>query len=206
MSDSVTHLIGRARTGDEDAAQKLWELYSRRLAALARKGLEPGERRIANEEDIANMALATFFRRAKDGNFSRLNDRTDLWRLLAQITSNKLAHHRAYLQAKKRGGGKVRGESALEKPGDAPHLSGERPVPIILDGDGEDARAELAVENEECRRLLDLLPDDTYRLVALRRMEGVTLEEIAAELDCHRSTVERRINRIHRIWSKELPL
>jgi ECF sigma factor len=58
-----------AREGDKDAIQRLWDLYSQRLAELARKGLKPGERRIADEEDIANMALATFFRRVKDGNF-----------------------------------------------------------------------------------------------------------------------------------------
>src|SRR5258708_4220684 len=119
MSDSVTHLIGRARTGDEDAAQKLWELYSQRLAGLARKRLQPGERRIADEEDIANIALATFFRRAKKGEYAHLNDRIDLWQLLAKITRNKVSHHRDYLRAEKRGGGKVRGESALEKPGES---------------------------------------------------------------------------------------
>src|SRR5689334_15784627 len=58
MSDSVTHLIGRARAGDEGAAQKLCDLYFERLAGLARKQLPRGERRVADEEDIANIALA----------------------------------------------------------------------------------------------------------------------------------------------------
>ena len=123
---------------------------------------------------------------------------------MAQITSNKLAHYQAYLRAKKRGGGHVRGESALEKPGEpAAHLSAEHPVPIILDGEGEEA-SEFDVESEEFRRLLDLLPDDTYRFVALRRLEGIDSIAIGKEIGCHYSTVQRKLNRIYRIWSKEL--
>ena len=199
MSESVTQLIARARTGAKDAVQKLYELYFERLAGLARKHLAPGERRVADEEDIANIALKSFFRRAQAGEYSRLNDQTDLENLLKKITKNKLSHYRDYLRAKKRGGGNVRGESALEKPGElAAHLSAERRVPIILDGEGEET-SEFDVESEEFHRLLDLLPDDTYRLVALRRLEGIDSIEIGKEIGCHYSTVQRKLNRIHRI-------
>ncbi len=44
-SGSVTHWLGQLQAGNHDAAQPLWERYSERLAALARRRLRAPPRR-----------------------------------------------------------------------------------------------------------------------------------------------------------------
>jgi DNA-directed RNA polymerase specialized sigma24 family protein len=56
---------------------------------------------------------------------------------------------------------------------------------------------------DECRRLLGLLGDEALRRVAQRKLEGYTNAEIAAELGCVESTVERKLQRIRRLWESE---
>jgi hypothetical protein len=58
---------------------------------------------------------------------------------------------------------------------------------------------------EQCRRLLDLLGDETLRRVAVWKMEGCTKDEIAQRLDCSRRTVARKLETIRIIWSQEPP-
>jgi DNA-directed RNA polymerase specialized sigma24 family protein len=60
-----------------------------------------------------------------------------------------------------------------------------------------------AIMGEEYRRLLDGLEDDGLRQVAIRRMEGYTCDEIAAELGCARRTVARRLDLIRKTWLAE---
>ncbi len=56
---------------------------------------------------------------------------------------------------------------------------------------------------DECRRLLDSLPDETFRNVAVWKMEGQTNAEIAARLGCVESTVQRKLQRIRALWTRE---
>jgi DNA-directed RNA polymerase specialized sigma24 family protein len=58
---------------------------------------------------------------------------------------------------------------------------------------------------EECRRLLGLLGDPQLRRVAVRKMEGYTVEEIAAQEGRVPRTVKRWLQLIRQIWDKELP-
>jgi DNA-directed RNA polymerase specialized sigma24 family protein len=57
---------------------------------------------------------------------------------------------------------------------------------------------------EECRRLLAQLGDAQFRQVAVRRMEGYTVEEIAAELGRVPRTVKRWLRLIRQVWEQEL--
>ena len=56
---------------------------------------------------------------------------------------------------------------------------------------------------EECQRLLGLLTDPTLRLIAVRKLEGFTNEEIAAELGVVCRSVERKLNLIRQRWAAE---
>src|SRR5262249_54766807 len=49
---------------------------------------------------------------------------------------------------------------------------------------------------EECRRLLAKLGDEQLRLLVLRKMEGYTNEEGAAQLGCAPSPVEGGLRRV----------
>src|SRR5438552_6103586 len=101
---SVTFWIGRLKAGDPAAAEKLWQRYFRRLVALARKKLQGAPRGLADEEDAALSAFASFCRRAEQGQFPQLQDRDDLWHLLMVITVRKSSNQMKYERRQKRGG------------------------------------------------------------------------------------------------------
>lgn len=98
----------------------------------------------------------------------------------------------------KRGGGDVRGESVFLNAATGSSIGGidqyvaEEPTPEFL-----------AMINEEHARLLDSLPDDTLRDIAVRRMQGDSTEDIAAALNLSSRSVERKLNLIRGRWQRE---
>jgi DNA-directed RNA polymerase specialized sigma24 family protein len=196
---SVTVWIARLKAGAGDAARPLWESYFRRLVALARDRLAGVPRRAADEEDVALSAFDSFCRAAERGRFADLNDRDDLWQLLAVITDRKACDLANHERRQRRGGGKVLDEAAL---GDEGATAGGTPLARFRSrGLGPELALQAA---EECRRLLDTLGDDDLRQVALRRLEGHSVEEIAAELGRVPRTVKRWLRLIRQIWEQEL--
>jgi DNA-directed RNA polymerase specialized sigma24 family protein len=196
---SVTRWIGDLKGGDQAAAQALWERYFDRLVRLARKRLVLARASGADEdeEDAALSAFDTLCRGIAAGRFPNLEDRADLWRLLATITARKAADQARREGRQKRGGGRVLGEADL----DAPGRSGEAGGLGQVAGDVPTPSFALMMD-EEVRRLFDLLPDETLRLVALLKMEGYTNEEIARRLDCAQRSVERKLERIRLVWGE----
>jgi DNA-directed RNA polymerase specialized sigma24 family protein len=196
---SVTHWLQLLKAGDQGAAQPLWEGYFRRLVALARQRLQGTPRRAADEEDVALSAFDSFCRGAEQGRFPRLDDRSDLWQVLVMLTARKALQLTRSECREKRGGGKVLNEGDLAE-GDG---SGEALLAGVI---GREPAPEFAAQvADECRRLLDALPDAELRSIALWKMEGHTTEEIAAKLNCVPRTVERRLRLIRDLWSRENP-
>jgi RNA polymerase sigma factor (sigma-70 family) len=183
---SVTRWLGPLQEGDPAAAQQLWERYFRRLVGLARKKLQGAPRRAADEEDVALSAFDSFCRNAEQGRFPQLGDRDSLWRLLVTITARKAAHHLRDEGRQKRGGG-ADPESVLEE------VLSREPSPEFA--------AEVA---EQCRLLLGRLGDRELEAVALLRMEGYSVEEVAERLDCAPRSVKRKLALIRTIWEKEM--
>jgi DNA-directed RNA polymerase specialized sigma24 family protein len=188
---SVSRWLGPLQEGDPAAAQQLWERYFHRLVELARTRLRTVPRHEA-AEDVALSAFDSFCRNAGQGRFPELADRDSLWRLLVVITARKAAHHNRDAGRLKRGGGEnvgaVGGEVAsLEQ------LISREPSP------------EFAVQAaDECRRLLGLLGDAELETIALRKMEGYTVEQIAQELGYVARTVKRKIRLIRTLWEQEI--
>ena len=196
---SVTHWLGRLRAGDHAAAQPLWQRYFQRLVGLARKKLRDAPRRAADEEDVALSAFDSFCRGAEQGRFPQLHDRDDLWRLLFAFTARKAFDQVRDERRLKRGGGAVRGESALLGPeGSAGEEAGLEQVV------GREPTPEFAAQvAEECQRLLDVLGDAELRAVALAKMEGDTTEQIATKFGRSPRAVERKLQLIRSLWAKE---
>jgi RNA polymerase sigma factor (sigma-70 family) len=191
---SVSALIERLEAGDHEAAQALWERYYPRLVELARKHLRGTSRRAADEEDVALSAFDSFCRGAEGGRFPRLKDRDGLWALLVLLTVRKAADLANYNRRERRGGGQVRGDSALESPEGE---SGADGFARVEAGDpAPDVAAQLA---EEFRALLDRLGSDELRLIAVWRLEGYTNAEIAERLACAEVSVRRRLRLIRKI-------
>jgi DNA-directed RNA polymerase specialized sigma24 family protein len=57
---------------------------------------------------------------------------------------------------------------------------------------------------EECQRLLRMLNDRQLETLAPARMEGCTMEEIAAPLSYPPRSIKRKLQFIRRVWEKGL--
>ena len=196
MSESISQWLLNLAGEDAETAEKIWNDYFGKLARLARRKLDGLPHRDFDEEDVALSAMHSFYQGIVKHKFDHIHNRDDLWKLLVTITARKAtAKRRAYF-AQKRGGGQVRGESIFGQPednqGGIANILGTEPTP------------ELAVSvAENCRQMLDQLPDETLRHVALWTLEGYRTEEIAEKLGCVRRTVERKLERIREIWGAE---
>jgi DNA-directed RNA polymerase specialized sigma24 family protein len=188
---SVTRWLGPVQAGDPAAAQQLWERYFRRMVGLARARLHASPRRAADEEDVALSAFDSFCRNAERGRFPQLADRDSLWRLLVTITARKAAHQVRDEGRQKRGGGAA-------SVGDAEAVLAEALSP-------EPSPEFAAGVAEECRRLLDRLGDRGLQAVALLRMDGYSVEEVAEKLGCAPRSVKRKLALIRTVWEKEMP-
>ncbi len=189
---SVTHWIGRLKAGEQAAAQQLWEGYFPKMVEVARLKLQGLPRRAADEEDVALSAFDSFCRGAAAGRFPQLCDRDSLWPLLVAITAHKAIDLLRHERRLKRGGLPASGGGPTDAAAELEQVVGREPTP------------EFALQvAEECRRLLDLLGDEGLRAVALWRLEGYTVEEIAARLDCVPRTVERKLRAIRKLWGEE---
>lgn len=188
------------KAGDEEAARVVWERYVGKLRRLASKRLRGSAQRAADDEDVVLSAFNSFCTRAAGGQFPQLETADDLWKLLATITSRKAAALKKRERADKRGGGKTRGESALDvhDPSTGKEQRGigsvpdERPAP--------DRQLEYA---EQFDNLLARLDDPALREIALCKMAAHTNEEIAAKLEISLSTVERKLRAIRLVWAKD---
>jgi DNA-directed RNA polymerase specialized sigma24 family protein len=188
---SVTRWFDALSEGDPAAAQQLWERYFQRLVGLARQQLRGTRNGVADGEDVALSAFDSFCRHAEKGRFPGLLDRDNLWRLLIVITTRKAARLIRDLGRLKRGGGFTPVDESENDCLD--RMLSREPDPEFA--------AEVA---DECQRLLRKLADPALEAIALRRMEGFTVEEIAVELGCAPRTVTRKLQLIRGIWENEV--
>lgn len=192
---SVSGWIDRLRAGDEAAVQPLWERYFHQLVQLARKKLRHLPRGPADEEDVALSAFDSFCRHAQQGNYPNLHDRDSLWRLLATITARRASHLQRDASRKKRRGA----QDDIPWPWECNPDVGKMERIFSREPDPEFA----ALMAEECSRLLHGLKDYKLQNVALWRMEGYTVEEIAQKLDMVPRSVKRKLSVIRNIWQRQ---
>ncbi len=196
---SVTQWIADLQLGQTDQAEhELWGRYFRRLVGLAKMKLGDAPRVAEDEEDVAVSALRSFYSGVAAGRFPDLGDRHNLWALLAKITACKAINQRNRQLAQKRGGGRVLSEGQLASPSS---MNQRQLAEFVEEGL---TPSFIAAVNEQCQELMSCLPDDKLRLVAHRKLEGYTNEEIAQELGVVERTIERKLGLIRNTWLPEM--
>lgn len=184
--------ISELAAGADEAVEQLWNDYFERLVELARRRLPTGGTRDFDEEDVALSAIHSFCQGLGRSRFPALNDKGNLWALLVLITSRKVSHRVRDGQAQKRGGGRVRGESAFggASKGGIESVIAEKPS------------AEFAHQLfEETDHLVHVMDDEGLQQIAMLKMEGLTNREVAERLGCVERTVDRRLRLIREIWT-----
>ncbi len=194
MSDEpVSEWLRALKKGDNKAASQLWTFYYSQLKRIALSKLKGASMRVADEEDVAAIAMATFFERANT--FPDLENRQDLWNLLVTITERKAYNQIRHQTRIKRGGGKTRGDSVFLNTG-----SGENSPGADQFASDTQTPEFQAIVTENFQELLDLLDEDEAK-IALLRFDGFVNQEIAAELGVSQRTVVRAVKSIRDKWS-----
>lgn len=192
-SQSVTYWFDQLRAGNEQAAAELWTHYFEQLSRFARSRLK--QRRVSDEEDLASEVLHALCQAADAGRLPSIQSRDDLWRILLSWLRNRIVDQFRADQTAKRGGGNVRGHSGLaandSRTGGFDRIPGPQPSPATV------------AEMRECAdNLLKQLPDELLKKLALARLAGKTVAEIADEFDIAPRTVERKLAIIRRVWNE----
>ncbi|MBL9123872.1 MAG: hypothetical protein JNG90_09590 [Planctomycetaceae bacterium] len=196
---SISQWIAGLKAGELDAVELLWNRYRFDLARLATGHLAGVPKGIGDEEDVAQCAFYSLCRGFASGRFEGVRNRDDLWWLLLTITKQKSVDHIRKELAQKRGDGKVQSEAP-------PGASDGLPGGIVLDQlIGKEPTPEfLVMLDEQHRRLLAILGDETLRRIASARIEGYSTAEIAASIGVSIRSIDRKLRIIRERWAKEL--
>jgi DNA-directed RNA polymerase specialized sigma24 family protein len=177
LSETISGWLSQIKRGDRDGVEPIVSRYLRRLSALAAARLRGRPELDGMEEDVALSALKSLCLGAEEGRFPQLDDRDDLWRLLACMTVRKSVD-----LMRKRNHGQAMDERECER------LLSEEPTP-----------AEVAEVTEHIQVILSKLQDPTLQKIAVWKVEGYSNREIAERLQ----TVER-LHRIRLLWKDEI--
>lgn len=206
--DDITAMIRKVEAGDRDATAELWAYCFPRLLVHCRRKLPDHLRRVLDEEDAALSAFKSFCLGAHVGKFGEIKGRDELWKLLFTIAGRKAGGYVRHQTRQKRGGGLVAGESTFQRGDQSSTGSGTSGTQSTGSGieqvpDQVHSPASIAAFANDCQVLMDILDDDNLRTIAILRIEGHSVDEIAGRIGCAKRTVERRLNLIREIWQSK---
>jgi RNA polymerase sigma-70 factor (ECF subfamily) len=173
---SKSRAVSRLEPITDSMATNIDNQYRGRLCQLVEREMNRRFRRREDPEDVVQSAFRTFYRRSTLGEF-RIDSSTDLWRLLETITRHKLLKH-------------------VEK-----HCTAKRTPRREEYPEGDDLPG-LAPTPEEAAIAADLIEhalaglNESYITIFNLRLQKHTEEEMAAELNCTRTLVRTKLNRI----------
>ena len=182
--DNCANLVARWRAGDQQAAAELVQRYTARLVALARSRLSGSVARQVDPEDLVQSAYRSFFAKARQGAID-FAENGDLWQLLVTITLHKLQNQVKRATAQKRAAHK---EQTF---GSEDSLLGLRGVAL----GGEPSPVEALALVDLLEQIMRSLEPSERRILEMR-LQGYTLKEVAAEVQCSERTVRRTVSEI----------
>ena len=180
MSDQKSQiLLVQVRSGDEQAAARLFDRFVDRMIDLARSRLSPRMAQRLDPEDIVQSAYRSFFRNARAGRYE-LRQTGDLWRLLAAITVNKVRRQVRRHTAQRRAISAEEAPAGSDGPHGVPWEAFAR----------EPSPAEAAALMEETTQMMSGL-STLYRQIFQLRLQGHSTDETARQAKCSERTVHR---------------
>ena len=201
LPGSVSILISKVKEGDEDSVRELWNRYSGALVRSAQTRISKQVAAKVDSEDLAQSVFFAIYRGAVEDKFDQLNDRAGFWTLVLAITRRKAVDRIRNLTAAKRGG-----VAAMRASQEAVGESVANIVDRALSRE-VDPQVEVECEDllESLKQQLDI-EDASGMLtrVAMSRIAGLSVKEIAAELDRTERTVERKLSLIRSLWSESI--
>jgi RNA polymerase sigma-70 factor (ECF subfamily) len=181
--DEFKNLMQRVRDGSEDAARELLDRYGEHILRVVRRKLSRELRSKFDSVDFVQAVWASFFVGApKQRDFDRPQA---LIAFLVTLAQNKVIDAvRQRMQSQKYN---INRERALDGSvsADAAGLAAREPTP-----------SQVAVANDEWRRLLADLPARYQRMLELLR-QGHTQKDIARELGVNEKTVRRVLDKLN---------
>jgi RNA polymerase sigma factor (sigma-70 family) len=194
-SDSISEWLGRLKSGELEVAQNLWNRYSEQLLRVAKQRLGRSPRGIGDEEDVALSVFASIFRGVAEGRFQNISTRDELWWLLLTVTKRKAVNQirRETAQKRHHPGQNLGTGFLLSTHISLNELVSSTPAPDFL----------VALQ-EQYVRLLEMLRNDQLREIAVLRIEGYSVAEIAERAGISQRAVERKLPLIRAKWKREL--
>ena len=174
--------MGRLRSGDQDAAARLYSQFAQRLIGLAYRRLEVRIRQKVDPEDVAQSVFKSFFLRQRQFELSNWDN---LWSMLVAITLHKCGHRVEYYRAACRDVAREQAPVNSDESVHAFEALAEDPAP---------AQAALLAELTE--QILADLNDDRERKIFALSLEGHTPVEISVQVGRTERTVQRTLARI----------
>ena len=183
-NDQAAKLVAQWRAGDQQAATELFQRYAGRLVALARGRLSHRVRRHLDPEDVVQSVYRIFYAQSREGRYD-LQCGGDLWQLLVTMTLNKIKNQTKHLYQAKRA------VDRQQNFGSEDSLLGLRAQALAR----EPTPLESVVLTDLVEQIMQKLDSLSRRVVELR-LQGHTLEEIAAATQFSERTVCRILDEV----------
>ena len=192
----ITDWLYAFRHGSDTAANWLWQVYYERIVELARERLGQTNKRVADEEDVAQDAFKSVFVGLSSGRYADVRNRYEFWGLLVVVTVRKAINQIKHDRRLKRGGGRIYDEAAIRElipaASGIDQLLADQKTPEFL-----------AMMYEQAERLFAAVDDEHQAKIVTWKLEGYTNEEIAQNLGCSAKTVGRKVQAIREMWLQD---
>jgi len=190
---SIPDWLTQLQAGDANAIQEVWAAFAEKLLSVATSSLQSSTRGHATDgEDVLVSVFESVWEASRKGRLKDIKNIDELLWLLLAMTRRKCIDHTRRNNAIRRGGGRQ-----IYSLNDAEAFFAE----IVITP--PDPRYALDF-NEHYLWILDQLPGEILKEITVRRIEGNSTDEIAADLRIAPSTVQRKLKIIRRIFKEKL--
>ncbi len=181
--------LEKFREGDEQAAGKLFQRHANQLLELARQRISQRFASRVDPEDVVQSVFRTFFKRARQGEFT-LREKDDLVKLLVRITVYKTLRQIAFHQQAKRDARQESGTGEVNQ---------DQLLAVMSKGATPE---EAVIFLDELETFLDQQSPTDCKICEMR-IEGYSNAEIAEALGINERRIRRLMERLRGLAKRE---